>query len=504
MEKQILLSADFKQLKILKNAHIDFSETLTAIMGTNGSGKTTVIHALVCAFSPENSENPLISNNIFPYFFAPNTDSTWSGSNFKLKFQRYNSNDEIETIEREYSKGSDRWVPRYANRPKRNVYYIGIESCLPEIEKRYITGRINYKSSKLTQKEDLKIAKTAAYILNKQYRCLVDNIYKEKQHLMGVELNNGMKYSSLSMGTGEQRVIKILRVLYEAEAYSLVLIDEIDLLLHISSLRRLIIKVHEIAQHKHIQVVFTTHSLEMMNMYNYVSVQYLYHQGNDNTLVYNRITSDLVYDLTGERTSPYTVYCEDTLARSIVQTIIRKENIASKINVVSFGAIDNAFTLAASWAITNNKDLQKSLIMLDGDRYNSNDEKIQQLKKRISGTGNKTKEKIEKALKVISQFDLPPDTSPEKFLYDLIINNYPERDELYNAAQEIVVVDDNHDWIKAISNRLGESVELLVHDVVLKIYSTKEFENFYRPLLIWLNKIKEQEQMFPNQDITNE
>lgn len=53
MIKQTLKSADFVQLKGLKNVHIDFSESLTAIMGVNGSGKTTVIHALACAFSPE-------------------------------------------------------------------------------------------------------------------------------------------------------------------------------------------------------------------------------------------------------------------------------------------------------------------------------------------------------------------------------------------------------------------------------------------------------------------
>lgn len=64
MIKQVLKSADFWKLKGLKNVHIDFSESLTAIMGVNGSGKTTVIHALACAFSPE--ENGY--NYKFPYF----------------------------------------------------------------------------------------------------------------------------------------------------------------------------------------------------------------------------------------------------------------------------------------------------------------------------------------------------------------------------------------------------------------------------------------------------
>lgn len=368
MEKQILRSADFIQLKGLRNAYINFSETLTAIMGTNGSGKTTVIHALACAFSPENTK--LIKYN-FSYFFAPNTDSLWTGSNFKLVFDKTDDNGKTVSIEKNYSKSSDRWTPRYVNQPKRNVYYIGIESCLPEIEKSYSTGRINYKSTPLTQKNDIKINAKAAYILNKEYDCLFDNKFRDK-HLFGVKLTTGLKYSSLSMGTGEQRVFKILNILYNAEAYSLVLIDEIDLLLHISSLRKLIKSIYDIAKSKHIQVVFTTHSLEMMNMYDYVSVQYLYNQRGEDTLVYNHITSDLIYDLTGERDKKYTVYCEDSFAQSIIEATIRKENMYSQISVVTFGAIENSFTLAASWAITNNDDINNSLIMLSSTYQGKN------------------------------------------------------------------------------------------------------------------------------------
>ena len=496
MEKQILISADFFQLKGLKNAHIDFSKTLTAIMGTNGSGKTTVIHALVCAFSPENNQIP---NYKFSYFFAPNTDSSWSGSHFKLKYQRTNSNGNPEEINREYKKGMDRWTPRYINQPKRNVYYIGIESCLPEIEKSYTTGRINYKSIKLTEKEDQKVAIAAAYILNKQYDCLLDNKFKGR-HLMGVELRNGIKYSSLSMGTGEQRVIKILRLLYNAEPYSLFLIDEIDLLLHVSSLHKLIKKVYEIANSKHIQVVFTTHSLEMMKMNKYVSVQYLYHHGNDETMVYNRITSDLVYDLTGERTSPYTVYCEDCLARSVIETIIRKENLASKVNVVTFGAIENAFTLAASWAITNDDAINKSLIMLDGDKYNSNEEKMKLIQKRFTGTEYGVEEKWNRAVHVISQFNLPPETAPEKYLYDLIIAYYPPEDELYDTALGIEAVNDTHEWIYSISRRLGMNIEILINDIVTKIYSADEFQEYCSHLQDWLSAVKEQEQLQLHQE----
>ena len=58
MEKIQIKSVFFKKLKGLNNVKIEFTKPLTAIMGVNGSGKTTVIHALACIYQPDgNGEN---------------------------------------------------------------------------------------------------------------------------------------------------------------------------------------------------------------------------------------------------------------------------------------------------------------------------------------------------------------------------------------------------------------------------------------------------------------
>lgn len=76
MNKITLKEIRFKKLKGLSNVTIKFSKPLTAIMGVNGSGKTTVIHALACLYNPDGNGE----NHIFPEFFTPNTDASWSGS----------------------------------------------------------------------------------------------------------------------------------------------------------------------------------------------------------------------------------------------------------------------------------------------------------------------------------------------------------------------------------------------------------------------------------------
>lgn len=97
MNEILLESAYFKQLKGLNEVTLNFSETLTAIMGVNGAGKTTVIHALACVFQPnlskeysngEKEKHASGENHRFSEFFVPNTDARWSGSEFTVCYRQ--------------------------------------------------------------------------------------------------------------------------------------------------------------------------------------------------------------------------------------------------------------------------------------------------------------------------------------------------------------------------------------------------------------------------------
>jgi hypothetical protein len=77
--------------------------------------------------------------------------------------------------------------------------------------------------------------------MQKDYQSLTSHRTHRKE-LIGVHTASGITYSSLSMGAGEQRLVKILTTVFHAEPYSLILIDEIDLLLHCNARKRLIRK----------------------------------------------------------------------------------------------------------------------------------------------------------------------------------------------------------------------------------------------------------------------
>ena len=66
---QKIISLDITKLKNIKNCRIDFSgKPLTAIMGVNGIGKSTILHALACCYKPTDVAR---KDYKFPDFFPP-------------------------------------------------------------------------------------------------------------------------------------------------------------------------------------------------------------------------------------------------------------------------------------------------------------------------------------------------------------------------------------------------------------------------------------------------
>ena len=483
MDRYILKSMRVKNLKGIKDAEFNFTETLTAIMGVNGSGKTTVIHALACVYQPLNNKKG--ENHKFSEFFVPNTDSFWKGSEFDVINKKIG---EDEPITKKYTKTVDRWKPKYSNRIKRDVYYIGIDTCLPDIEKEK-KNRIIYSSSYKKDKISEKIIKEAAYVLNKSYKSLLDNSFNEK-HFPGVELESGLKYSSLSMGTGEQRTIKILETVFNADPYSLILIDEIDLLLHVSALKRLIYRLYEMAKNKNIQIIFTTHALEIVELTDYVGIQYISNISTEKTNVYSMINSDLIYNLTGENNSPLKIFVEDELAKAIVKKLLRIMGMSAKADVIKYGAIENAFTIAAA-KVLSGEDCTNILILLDGDKYRTPDEKLNQVKKKISGTEIDIDKKWNKAIYFISQFNLPDNTSPEKFFHKLLLESKKNKNEIVIAASEIQSVHDTHEWLYNIQMKLNDDESSIVRDIIDIVYDNKAFEIYISGVTEWLKSRKE-------------
>ncbi len=225
--QQVLHSMRVARLKNLVDLEISFDGSpVTAILGPNGNGKSTILHALACAYS----SIEVGENYKFSWFFLPSTDALWNGSELSITHSYREGSNLHDNILREYKKTQVRWTPRYANRPERDVYYIGIDKCVPMIESEKKIAKINYSTKLIEETIIIEILQKASLILNRTYSRF--NIHTaSSKNFIGVEVE-GLRYSALSMSAGEQKVFYILEKVFRAKKYSLILIDELDLLLH--------------------------------------------------------------------------------------------------------------------------------------------------------------------------------------------------------------------------------------------------------------------------------
>ncbi|MBI6182708.1 AAA family ATPase [Serratia proteamaculans] len=486
---QVLHSAKFNQLKNLrKTEEISFDKTImTAIMGPNGCGKSTIIHALACAYKP--SEEMKRDNYKFSsHFFLSTSDCDWSGSGFNLSISYRNGKTIHSNTNVDYAK-VDRWKPIYARRPERHVEYIGISSCAPRIENESSISIVLFEREEV--QEDLKnwVMDKAGHIFNKIYTDFSKKLKTRKQYI-GVRSDN-IEYSSLTMGAGEQRVFFLLERLYLSPKGTLFLIDEIDLLLHTDALRRLLDVIYERAHDKSIQVIFTSHRESILDYRkDRLSIVHLY-QSKDKTLYFDRTTPDAIHRLTGQMQRDVSVYVEDDLSKTIVEKIAGELGIRRSLKIVLYGAASNSFTIAAA-LILQETNTENTLIVLDGDEYPTVEEKEKQIKAKLTGTEINNPEKRARALEIISQYTLPEGEKPENRISALILSlagNDAETNEIQEAVRRIINPRDTHDFVDQAIENLGYSREQGLTKIVDKASLAEGWFEFISSVREWMQNI---------------
>lgn len=111
-----LKEIQIQSLKGISNCTITFpaDRKVTAIMGMNGSGKSTIIHALACCYKPRNKTSK--ENNRFSDFFTPHDDNNWRDSGFTAHF--YAGNLTIRATKFHLSPQQHRMIPLPKCMPK--------------------------------------------------------------------------------------------------------------------------------------------------------------------------------------------------------------------------------------------------------------------------------------------------------------------------------------------------------------------------------------------------
>lgn len=476
--QQSLDKVNFFQLKGLKNLEIDFKDKkVTAIFGINGCGKSTILHALACLYQPCSSFG---ERNYFTRFFKSENRVTWTGSKLHAEFTING-----QTTRTNYEKYGDRWTPRIAQRPKRDVKYIGINSCVPDIEQATITTSKYTLGAEEAVNAREEIIRAASLIMNYRYEDYTKASCLKKKYKKVT--NDTLNYSSLSMGAGEQRLLSLLEELYSMPAYSLLLIDELDLTLHTSALMKLVDEMVKVADKRNIQIVFTTHREELASRKD-INIRHIWNDpSGGQSFILDHTTPDCIHRLTGKREKSLEIYVEDDLAEYIAREVARKEDLLKHISFHRFGAVENAFVVAAGLDIQE-ADSENKIFLLDGDKYRTEGERLTQMKKYYSGTEKDKEERRKRALSHIKQYILPDHETPEHFLWKELkkCNN-----DLAKYAQQIKEIsDDSHTYLYDVQQESGESREAFLTKLTQILAKQAFWPDYVKELREWLESRK--------------
>lgn len=483
---QRLLEVEFIKLKNLHNLKISFKgKNITGIFGTNGSGKSTVLHALACIYQP--NPNSKQENLKFPKFFPPTTLDIWNDSRFIVEYAIIDGRDRSKLDSKVYHKAIDRWKPRYEKRIPREVYYIGVDSSVPAMELETRKTKISLIRQSYTDTElALQVKKDLSYIMNREYTEF-NNFWNEKKDYSGLNYN-GISYPSLYMGAGEQRLIKILNVLYASPEHSLILIDEIELTLHTEALLRLIEVMDRVCSERFLQVVFTSHKEELLDC-PLINIRYIISKDNRSTVCLDRTTPDCIRNLTGHMPKPLTIYVEDLLASALVRRILEMKGMEKYCKVVCFGSKENAYQIGAGFVVEDN-DIESKLIVLDGDVECKETDKQKKIRSVLTGSDDQSHINRRKLRDMIREFKLPADTAPEKFIHDVLVRVDDSRNTLIPHIKGVGVCSNTHDYLNIPIEDSGKTETDAYKDIAEMMSEQPEWTTYVQEIDSWIENQK--------------
>lgn len=487
ISQQRLLWLQINRLKGLSDVRIDFAECgLTAIMGPNGFGKSTVLHALAVVFRQSQSG---LEEFRFTDFFPNTPHGIWSGTSFTV-VHRFREGESESAISTSCKKETGQWLPLSHRKPVREVYYFGVDSAVPKIELHPTRRKVNFQTHLLTDTRSDEVRQKAAYIFNKPYTEYHRNEISSRQNLIGVK-SDGIAYSALSMGAGEQRVFFILQKVVGAGKYALILIDEIDLLLHTEALHRLLKTLHSYADAKKLQIVFTTHRESILRFENYIAVRHLFQSSAipGRTFCFNETKPDAITRLTGEPQRPLAISCEDDVASAIIERVVEEQKLRPYVEFTQFGSSENSFTLIAALILAG-KDISNSVFVLDGDVYQTQEQRIQRFRTVLTGTERGSDERRELAASYLKQLIPSAGEGPEKYLHTLIrsvpLTDNQEMDVVIQAAHNIGAVLNNHHYIDLMLEKLGYGREVGLSKIVAVAAKAADWPEYTSEIREWL------------------
>jgi len=431
---KFLNSVTVDKLRGWSNQTVQFKFPICILVGENGSGKSTILRAAVCAY-----ENSLPSKkSYYPAKLFLNTqwDSTSVQKGSSIIYEIKEGDRMIP--ESKWRKTQDWGYSPKGKRPSRHIVFLDISRTLP------IDATAGYAKIAKQAVADMSIGVSTSINeeLMEQYSNIMGAPYSMGRFLnannkeIGLLTRDYGEISQFHQGAGEDSLLDLMYILQTIPEHALLVIDEIDASLHPKAQRRLIAFLIMLARKKKIQVILSTHSpyiLEEIPSEGRILIQKLYDGSRD---VQYGISSNYAMGVIDDGKHPdLYVYVEDREAKILLSEILKRdENIFNRISIKEVG--DENVVKTIGRLCKNNKLPNPGVAVLDGNAGRD-----------ING----------------NCLYLPSSKSPEELVFfDMQKKGWNELDKrfglgagnLFSIFEDAVTCPDHHD----ISAKIGDKV----------------------------------------------
>lgn len=396
---------------------INFIFPITILVGKNGSGKSSTLHALYGAPYWKSCSDFWFSTEVDPI-----EETGGQGRNRFFYGYRENKNSDIkEVMKTRMRRGSktkvedpDYWetskpikkdgmISTRRNDPiKKDVVYLDFRAEVSAFDKifhfakgnlaekkellrkrsKYLNRLFNNEPMKFPGVQDEKIGKVyelgretkeiISTILSKEYvsiKVAEHSLFQNPGTSIYVKTKISSKYSEANAGSGEVAVIQLVKRIEKAKEYSLVLLDEPEVSIHPGAQEKLKEYLLEAVIKKKLQIVISTHSPILIKDMPIESIK-LYITNSQGRFVIKEDVDyqEAFYDLEDCVSDKKIIFCEDFAAKKLVEKVLERMDKKQYFDIeYNPGGEKTLVTKYLPTFMTHDFFKEKVFLVLDGD-----------------------------------------------------------------------------------------------------------------------------------------
>ena len=436
-----------------EDREVTFDFPVTALVGPNGGGKTTILGAA-----------GIIYRQVPPgRFFSKSGRYDQSMQDWRIEYELVDRDLQRTSVQRTASFKQLKW-----NRTavQRDVVIFGVARTVPANERRELIKAVGSKfAAKSSVDLTSPVIAAAQAILGKPMegysRLSVD--IKGKVTLYSARTPEGT-YSEFHFGAGEASIIRIISGIEDAPDDSLVLIEEIENGLHPVATRKMVEYLVDAAKRKSLQIIFTTHSNEALAPLPSNAIWAAY----SGEVLQGKLDVTALRTITGQVDAALAIYVEDDFGELVIAAALRQaKGVAlDAVKIHGMGGFGSAIKVNEQRNLDPARTFP-SVAVVDGDQSKL----------------------VDPAARV---YALPGDTYPEAHVFEYVHSHLDafaaklavmlgftvsEQEYVKAAVREVALTNkDRHYVFEQIGERLSFTAALVVKSAFISLWAQESGE----------------------------